>query len=160
MSDHFELTVGPVGADAARQIWDEIEVEDQQGTIGLYCAADKQWVLARVNENGAARLQEIASEQSSDWCGLGVSILHRLILDDLLGFTDLPKPDYVHLVDEVVDGLASGDEDSAAYGLAALVMPATLDHIRQISQNGERKPAKSTYFYPKLLSGLVINPIS
>ena len=71
----------------------------------------------------------------------------------------MPKPDYVHLVDEVIDGLAAGDEDGAAYGLAALVMPATLDHIRQISQNGERMPAKSTYFYPKLLSGLVINPI-
>ncbi|HCK70592.1 MAG TPA: DUF1015 domain-containing protein, partial [Planctomycetaceae bacterium] len=85
---------------------------------------------------------------------------HRLILDDLLGLTDLPKPDYVHLVGEVVDGLAAGDEDGAPYGLAALVMPATLDHIRQISQNGERMPAKSTYFYPKLLSGLVINPIS
>ncbi|MCH2360209.1 MAG: DUF1015 domain-containing protein [Pirellulales bacterium] len=159
-SDYFELTTGPTGADSAAEVWEEIEVEDQQGTIGLFCAADDQWVLARVNEAGAARLQEIASDQSSDWCGLGVSILHRLILDDLLGLTDLPKPDYVHLVGEVVDGLAAGDEDGAPYGLAALVMPATLDHIRQISQNGERMPAKSTYFYPKLLSGLVINPIS
>ncbi len=41
--------------------------------------------------------------------------------------------------------------------LAALVMPATLNHIRAISEHGERMPAKSTYFYPKLLSGLVIN---
>mgnify|MGYP001500709153 FL=1 len=160
LSDHFELTTGPTGADSAAEVWEEIEVEDQQGMIGLFCAADDQWVLAKVNEAGAARLQEIASDQSSDWCGLGVSILHRLILDDLLGLTDLPKPDYVHLVGEVVDGLADGDEDGAPYGLAALVMPATLDHIRQISQNGERMPAKSTYFYPKLLSGLVINPIS
>jgi len=159
LSDHFELMPGPTGADSAAEVWEEIEVEGQQGTIGLFCAADDQWVLARVNEAGITRLQEIASDQSSDWCGLGVSILHRLILDDLLGLTNLPKPDYVHLVDEVIDGLAAGDEDGAAYGLAALVMPATLDHIRQISQNGERMPAKSTYFYPKLLSGLVINPI-
>ena len=159
LSGHFELMPGPAGADSAAEVWEEIEVEDQQGMIGLFCAADDQWVLARVNEAGITRLQEISSDQSSDWCGLGVSILHRLILDDLLGLTNLPKPDYVHLVDEVIDGLAAGDEDGAAYGLAALVMPATLDHIRQISQNGERMPAKSTYFYPKLLSGLVINPI-
>ena len=33
------------------------------------------------------------------------------------------------------------------------------DHIRAISTQGERMPAKSTYFYPKLLSGLVINPL-
>ena len=37
-------------------------------------------------------------------------------------------------------------------------MPATVDHIRSISEHGERMPAKSTYFYPKLLSGLVIQP--
>jgi uncharacterized protein (DUF1015 family) len=38
-------------------------------------------------------------------------------------------------------------------------MPATVEHVRLISQHGERMPAKSTYFYPKLLSGLVINPL-
>ena len=59
-------------------------------------------------------------------------------------------------VGEVIEGLAVGDEEGTAYPLAALVMPATLDHIREISQQGERMPAKSTYFYPKLLSGLVI----
>ena len=42
---------------------------------------------------------------------------------------------------------------------AALVMPATVDHIRSISEHQERMPAKSTYFYPKLLSGLVFNPL-
>jgi uncharacterized protein (DUF1015 family) len=41
--------------------------------------------------------------------------------------------------------------------LAALVMPATIEHIRKISEHGERMPAKSTYFYPKLLAGLVIH---
>ena len=45
------------------------------------------------------------------------------------------------------------------FELAALVMPATVEHVRQISEHGERMPAKSTYFYPKLLSGLVINPL-
>ena len=60
----------------------------------------------------------------------------------------------MHLVDEVVESLDSGE-----FPLAALVMPATVDHIRAISQHGERMPAKSTYFYPKLLSGLVINPL-
>ena len=91
---------------------------------------------------------------AADWQGLGVSILHRLVVENLLGGGDWPKPRYVHLVDEVVEGLASGE-----FPLAALVMPATVDHIRSISEHGERMPAKSTYFYPKLLSGLVINPL-
>jgi uncharacterized protein (DUF1015 family) len=53
-----------------------------------------------------------------------------------------------------VAGLETGE-----YPLAALVMPATLDHIEGVSQQLERMPAKSTYFYPKLLSGLVLNPL-
>jgi len=80
--------------------------------------------------------------------------LHRLVVADLLGCKDLPKPRYVHLVSEVVEGLQTGE-----FPLAALVMPATVDHVRQISLRGERMPAKSTYFYPKLLSGLVVNPL-
>ena len=102
----------------------------------------------------------IAEDHTADWQGLGVSILHRLAIETLLGGQDLPKPKYVHLVEELVDALEAGDADGTPFPLAALVMPATLDHIRQISEHGERMPAKSTYFYPKLLSGLVINPLT
>jgi uncharacterized protein (DUF1015 family) len=72
----------------------------------------------------------------------------------------LPKPKYVHLVSQVTEGIEQGDVEAGggAFQLVALVMPATLDHIRAISEHGERMPAKSTYFYPKLLSGLVLNP--
>ena len=76
---------------------------------------------------------------------------------------------YVHGVAEVIEGLRQGDTmgrdatgqqgQGGDFPLAALVMPASLEHIRQISEHGERMPAKSTYFYPKLLSGLVINPL-
>jgi len=38
-------------------------------------------------------------------------------------------------------------------------MPASVEDIRQVSETGERMPAKSTYFYPKLASGLVFNPL-
>jgi uncharacterized protein (DUF1015 family) len=38
-------------------------------------------------------------------------------------------------------------------------MPATIQHIETVSEQLERMPAKSTYFYPKLLSGLVFNPL-
>jgi uncharacterized protein (DUF1015 family) len=72
-------------------------------------------------------------------------------------------------IEEVVRGLTHGDEagrdatgqvgTAGRFELAALVMPATVEYVRSISSHGERMPAKSTYFYPKLLSGLVINPL-
>jgi uncharacterized protein (DUF1015 family) len=43
--------------------------------------------------------------------------------------------------------------------LAVLVPPATMRHVEQIAGNLEKMPPKSTYFYPKLLSGLVFNPL-
>jgi hypothetical protein len=114
-------------------------------------------------------MAEVAADHSADWQGLGVSILHRLVIDTLLDAPNLPAPKYVRHVEEVVRGLKKGDAagrdatgqqgSGGRFELAALVMPATVEHIRAISSHGERMPAKSTYFYPKLLSGLVINPL-
>lgn len=155
LGEFFTTRVAGEGTDLAQTVWQEIETEDEQGTIGLFTQADERWTLARITDAGRQRMEQLAPDRSEAWCGLGVSILHRLIIEDLLGGKDLPKPTYVHLVDEVVEEL-----ESTGYPLAALVMPATLDHIQEISEEKERMPAKSTYFYPKLLSGLVFNPVT
>ncbi len=159
LGDSFTTRVMGEGPDLADLVWTTIESEDEQGTLGFYTTADRRWVLAKVTDAGRRRMAEIASEHSGDWQGLGVAILHRLVIETLLGAGELPKPHYVHQVSEVVEGLEGGDPDGGHFPLAALVMPATLDHIRSISEFGERMPAKSTYFYPKLLGGLVINPL-
>ncbi len=160
LGDYFTTEVPGEGPELAAEVWEQIELMDDQGTIGLYAAADHRWVLTRITDLGRQRMAETATEHSDAWQGLGVAILHRLIIGELLESPDLPKPEYVHQVQEVVDALHAGDQDGSAFPLAALVMPATLSHIRAISEEGERMPAKSTYFYPKLLSGLVINPLS
>jgi uncharacterized protein (DUF1015 family) len=169
LGDQFKTTAAGNGPEAAGAVWEEIETEDEQGTLAFYTAQDDAWTLVRVADAGRKKMAEIAAEQSEDWRGLGVSILHRLVMDTLLGLPDLPAPKYVHSVEEVVEGLKTGDKagrdatgqegQGGKFNLAALVMPATLDHIRAISEHGERMPAKSTYFYPKLLSGLVFNPL-
>ena len=54
--------------------------------------------------------------------------------------------------DEVLGAVACG-----AYDLAVLMNPTPLQDMVQIARGGERMPPKSTYFYPKLPTGLVIN---
>lgn len=157
LGDCFTCRIIGEGTDLAGRVWTDIETGDDQGVIGLYCAADERWVLASITDAGRARMAEVAADQTDVWRGLGVSILHRLIVETLLGVAEPPKPRYVHLVQEVVDGLEAEPEE---FPIAALVMPATLEHVRQISELGARMPAKSTYFYPKLLSGMVINPLA
>ena len=165
LGDCFTTEPAGEGPELAESLWEQIATEDDQGTLGLYAAKDGKWLLARITDRGRERMAEICPERSDDWQSLGVSILHRLVVDTLLDAAGHPKPGYVRLIDDFVSGLTGsgsaegGHDGGQPYGLGALVMPATLEHIRLISEHGERMPAKSTYFYPKLLSGLVVNPL-
>ncbi len=157
LGDCFSTESAGVGPAEAENVWLEIEAEGDQGTLGFYTAGDQAWTLARITSVGRSRMEQVAADHGAAWRRLGVSILHRLVIDDLLGSRDashtaLPTPGYVHLVREVVEGLGTG-----RYPLATLVMPASVEDIRLVSQTGERMPAKSTYFYPKLASGLVFS---
>jgi uncharacterized protein (DUF1015 family) len=154
LGDCFTTRPGGDGPEMAETVWEDIQTSADQGTLGLYAQKDQRWLIAGLTEAGRGRLAQVAEDHTPPWRELGVSVLHRLVIEDLLGCADLPTPMYVHLVEDVVAGLRTGK-----YPLAALVMPATVEHIRRISMGGERMPAKSTYFYPKLLSGLVINPL-
>jgi uncharacterized protein (DUF1015 family) len=154
LGDCFTTRRAGQGAQLASTVWEDVQTSSGQGTLGLYTRSDDTWTIAELTDTGRAKLDEVASEHNEAWRELGVSILQRLVIETLLGAKDLPEPEYVHCLDEVLDGLGSGD-----YPLAALVMPASLEHVRAVSLGGERMPAKSTYFSPKLLSGLVINPL-
>ncbi|TWU60047.1 hypothetical protein Poly51_03210 [Rubripirellula tenax] len=165
LAGYFDCEVVMGGIDVAGTVWGLMDEADEQGWIGLYAVKDDTWLLCKATEKAAAKMAEIAASQSQDWQGLGVSLLHRLVIDDLLFAKGHPKPTYVHDVAEVIDGLkgqgsqAESDSDEP-YTLAALVMPAKLEHVEKISLHKERMPAKSTYFYPKLLSGLTFNPLA
>jgi uncharacterized protein (DUF1015 family) len=78
--------------------------------------------------------------------------LHVHVLGQLLG--GRPECRYVHLLPEVLQATAARQCQ-----LAVLVPPATMGHVEQIAGNLEKMPPKSTYFYPKLLSGLVFNSL-
>jgi uncharacterized protein (DUF1015 family) len=146
-------TVGS-GIESAPAVWKRIELEHRQDSIGLYTSKDKTWSLTSLTAEGRAKMDEIAQDHHPEWRELGVSLLHRLIVETLLETPEPPKPTYVHLVDEVVSELQTTD-----YPLAALVMPATVEHIKTLSLLGDRMPAKSTYFYPKLIAGFVFKPL-
>jgi uncharacterized protein (DUF1015 family) len=65
-----------------------------------------------------------------------------------------PVCKYVHLMSEVTDATSKKECQ-----LACLVPPATMGHVERIAGHGEKMPPKSTYFYPKLLTGLVFNSL-
>ncbi len=152
LGPEFDITVKGYGSDAARAVWEEIEAGSSQEMLGFGTVADGAWHLARLRSD--VKMDTLAPDHSADWRSLGVSILHVLVLDTLLKGLGSPTCRYVHLLDEVLDDVASRGCD-----LACLVPPASMDHVEAIASNLEKMPPKSTYFYPKLLSGLVLNSL-
>jgi uncharacterized protein (DUF1015 family) len=169
LAEHFDVEVVGQGEQGARDTWELIEADGGQELLGFGTVADGVWQMARFRS--PAVMAELAPEHSPAWRGLAVSILHVLVLNRLLPSTPLPlrgderekgggegggRPEcrYVHLLREVLEATAAGQCQ-----LAALVPPATMQHVEQIAGNLEKMPPKSTYFYPKLLSGLVFNPL-
>lgn len=154
LSGHFKVEKVGTGDAAALDVWESIECDGGQDLLAFGTLADNTWHLARLIDSSA--MDKLAASHSDDWRGLGVSILHVLALDHLLkekaGFN--PTCKYVHLLKEVQEAMAKKECD-----LAVLVAPAGMDHVEEIAGNLEKMPPKSTYFYPKLLSGLLFNSL-
>jgi uncharacterized protein (DUF1015 family) len=164
----FDCKVVGHGAQAAFAVWEEIELEGNPGLIGLYTRQDDAWSLVRLTDKGQEQMAQ-CSNRSSEWNQLSVSLLHGLVLEHLLGWKSLPSPLYVRSAQEVEQALTVGDTGSRdatgqmasgqPFELAALVLPPRVEDVQMISLQGERMPPKSTFFYPKLLTGLVMNPL-
>ena len=159
LGPYFDCELVAKGPQSAGAVWAELARLDEQLIMAIYSAESKEWTRISTKEAAVDRMKELAPEHSSNWRELGVAVLHRLVFEDVLGLVDLPKPTYVHEVQEVIDGLEGRFVGSSDYSLAAMVMPATLEQIQTLSLAQERMPAKSTYFYPKLASGMVINTL-
>ena len=54
---------------------------------------------------------------------------------------------------------AVSEVESGNYQMAFLMNPTKIDHVKEIAGNSLVMPRKSTYFYPKVLTGLVFNKI-
>jgi uncharacterized protein (DUF1015 family) len=154
LATHFQFETVGQGEQGVREAWELIQADGSQDLLGLGTVADDTWQVARFRT--PALMDELAGSHSAAWRGLAVSILHVAVLGRLLpqGVGGQPECRYVHLLREVQDAVAARE-----CRLAVLVPPATMSHVAQIAGNLEKMPPKSTYFYPKLLSGLVFNPL-
>ena len=149
LEPHFDI-VESFGADATA-CWEHIQMDGSQAVLGFGTVADVQWFVAKLRDH--AKMAELAPEHSEEWRELGVSILQKLVLGEVLKSKNAAIQ-YVHLLKEVTDVVAA-----KACDVAVLVPPATMDHVETIAGNRETMPAKSTYFYPKVLTGVVFNSL-
>ena len=117
---------------------------------------EQNWLL-RLNEQGRGRMAE--SGYSEAWNELDVAVAHTLILEALLGIQteDVTAGTYLRYTRDAQQAVQAVQTGEAQ---AALLLNVTrVRQIRDVSQADDRMPQKSTYFYPKLITGLVMNPL-
>jgi len=97
------------------------------------------------------------SGHSKAWNKLEVSVAQNLLLEDLLGISATKRTNgvsYIHDANAALQAVKSGQAQ-----LALLLNPTPVKQLCKVVQAGDIMPAKSTYFYPKLLKGLVMHPL-
>ncbi|AIE85454.1 hypothetical protein OP10G_2086 [Fimbriimonas ginsengisoli Gsoil 348] len=117
-------------------------------TFGLAMEGGLGYVLTPKDE--ATLMEGVSSEESDRLRGLDVTVLHSLIFERLLGLTGLDQISYTR---DPMEAIRAADQGAAA---SFLMNAPTVDDMRAIALGGERMPQKSTYYFPKVLSGLVM----
>ena len=91
---------------------------------------------------------------------LDTAVLEALVLREALGMTEddishLRGLDYSKSLDDAIEAVQSGRADAGFFMRATPVA-----HVREVAETGESMPPKSTYFFPKVPTGLVFNPLA
>jgi len=123
--------------------------------MALYIAKDD--ACAAIKPKDADLLAPYKPERDPALRNSPYFILHRYVLDEVIA----PKfnsgtPPTVHYHKSMANAMRDAVDTR---GLAALMPATAMTELRNICMSGELMPQKSTYFYPKLATGMVINPL-
>jgi len=98
----------------------------------------------------------ISEESSADYRRLDVSILHGAILDRLLGINARALEEQQNVTYTIDPRQGAAVVDSGGEQILFLLNATTAAEVTRVADHGEKMPQKSTDFYPKLLTGLVL----
>lgn len=107
-----------------------------------------------------AVMKEILPQKSAASQGLDVTVLHSLVLERILGIDAENMAQQINLTytrsfDEAISSVQNGESQCTF-----ILNPTRVSEIRDVAAAGEKMPQKSTYFYPKLITGLVMNQMN
>ncbi len=144
------------GAAEASKIREFIVSDDGEDFLFLD-SSDNRIYGCRLNVKGKELLLSVMPERSAMWKELPVSVINIVVVNSIMG---LPLDgrvlhdviDYVYDVDAALRQCANRDDFYGGF----FVKPANISTIGNIVAGGERMPQKSTNFFPKVYSGLVL----
>lgn len=160
LSPYFELSEqscsDPLDKDVLAQV--QRQVNRESHTFAAFVSAFQNFYILRLKSDDLLD-KEIDEGKSKDWKRLDVAILHSLIIEKLEPLSSTPYSfedniSYIRDLDQGLKKVIDGE-----FQMIFLLRPASLNQIRAVVENGELMPHKSTDFFPKLKSGLVMNPL-
>ncbi|MFX1257692.1 MAG: DUF1015 family protein [Promethearchaeota archaeon] len=123
---------------------------ENKGNHIFGCYFQKTYLFLKLKEEIKSE-KYVCGNHSSEWKNLNLPILHEILLKECLKI----DKKYVSYIKDVKKGLKNVDDGKIK--ALFIVNPTTLQEIHEITRLGEIMPQKSTYFYPKPLSGLIIH---
>ena len=158
------VPVEGTSADLERALHDS--PADGRNRVGIYDLASKRCMIA--TPLAADPLAPTFGSKPKAWRTLDVALIQHLIVEQIcqpkLNGGDPITWAFPHTVAEVEE-IAQGKETGAGGGagfaqLAVIVRPTPLEAVKEICLAGELMPQKSTFFLPKLATGLAMNPLA
>jgi uncharacterized protein (DUF1015 family) len=163
------MTVTPAGDDITRlesAMQAAAEGAAGRNVLGLYDVASGRTFVATLAASDP--LAEKFPGKPKAWRQLDVAVIQYLLVNQIaepvLNGGQPVKWAFPHTIKEVRE-ICSGSETGAGGGksftpqLAVIVRPTPLAAVRDVSRAGELMPQKSTFFYPKIATGLFVNPL-
>lgn len=143
----------PVSADLDDP--DRILPADSAHDLAVYVAETHRVEAGKFTDRTV--LDRLAADRSAAWRQLDLAYIHRYLIDELVtGATLGGKPPGISYVKLAADSIRLARETN---GIALLTKPCSMEQLRAVSHANDLMPQKSTFFYPKLTTGLVINPL-
>lgn len=151
-SDYFDIRAAASQEEAAAAL--SAAYAKGQKAFAFYCG---DWNLLTLRDIGV--MDELLKDSSPALRRLDVSVLHSLVLERLFGIDKANMAaqknlTYTRNISEAVGAVDDGQADCAF-----ILNPTRVEEIRDVAASGEKMPQKSTYFYPKLITGLVMNTL-
>lgn len=130
---------------------------NKKNVFGLYIGDNRLYMLTLRDAGELPRLMPRDKPQS--WQKLDVAVLHTLVIEKYLGICSelRARADHITYTQEEEGALFA--VDNKEYQLAFFLNPTLVEEVTEVASHGEKMPQKSTYFYPKFITGLVINPL-
>lgn len=154
----FDLTgAGAADSEASiRTLAEGLGASRETLTLGLARASDATLRRLSLSDRSAVEAH-MPAERSAAWKALAVNVLQYGVLDPILGIDEvtLRGGQHVEFSENAVEAVEATRHAGAP--VAFLVPAITAREIIEVADAGDRMPQKSTYFYPKLGTGLVLN---